>query len=735
MFLVASSVMIATALVSETYAVNDGCIELKIIFARGSGQTLQEDEYVKFRDQLKARLSVGEESFYELGTQRHGSFKYEAVDIETLDNLGGAFFSAGMANDYGRSVDSGVNELKAYLSNLYINCPETKIVLGGYSQGAQVMGQTLEGLSPEMRDNIAFVALFGDPKLFLPEGVSGDVFNLPPACTDSRTASLWRRDIGNCLIAHGSLGPRFPYLPGDLEQKVGAWCVGGDWICGGLENINFNSSSAHPEDYPKQDGPIDQAAYEIAVRLKKEGFITNVLPELDDKYVIPPAVMFMIDGTTINERTHFLAIEQPILETAAQKVLNMDGGAGLWMYGPKCPAVTSIADLDISYFIVSEDLLGRCNILDTKLPGSTLNRAIEESRARSFNVRPQAPKIFIVLSDKLYSKQAILATYRKTGHVADNFYIYPIVPDDVKASYEDLKVDGGQTVILDDYDVDKLINSHTLHPQVKPIFDSPDYKALPGQTITFSAEKSIIHDDEIVEYRWDFGDGSSFASTEPIAEHVYSMIFRGSVRLTVLTKNGLQQSATANVTIQEKSAFLLPLDAPKNLRVHAMSRNSARLTWAQNKQADRWLITLGGIPLGYTDKNTILIADVEYQHDNIFAVYGITHEGEIGEKAEVVLSAEIARVSNDHNMRSTTNSGNSSTYANIGGVGNLSTSWNQAQRDILGAMNFFDTHTYDSEISSGERSSGAIDVLFVLGAISLLGGGVVIWAKTRHKKE
>lgn len=650
-----------------------------------------------------------------------------------------------MANDYGNSVKEGVNELKAYLTDLYTSCPVTKVVLGGYSQGAQVMGQSLEQLTPEVRNNITFVALFGDPKLYLPEGgvQLSTPFDPPPACKDSRIASSWRRNIENCWIYSGTLGARKPYLPQDMVQKVGAWCVTGDPICGALENIHIPS---YHDQYRITDGPIDQAAYEIAVRLDVEGMAANLLPDIDDSAAIPPDVIFLIDAETATIRqNHFRTVEQPLMVAIAEKVISMGGSVGMNMYGRTCGNhLSGHIGQPIEVFTEFYDYLDispDCSLNESTWSGSTLDGTLNFTKSW-FEWPPRnTQKLFVILSDSPYSKPITLASYRNVSQITGNFYIYPLVPEGARSSYANLNIDGGQTVILDDYDVNKLINGHTLHPQVKPIFDSPDYKALPGQAITFSAEKSIVYDDEIVEYQWDFGDGVTFVSTEPIAEHTYSTVFEGVARLTVLTKSGLRKSTTANVTVQEESAFKPVLDAPKNLRVHATAHDSARLTWAQNKQADRWLVTLDGIPLGYTDKSTVRITDVERQRSNTFAVYGVTTDGEVGEKAEAVLDAAQVRggmgsVGTQNN--SAANTKGSAAVAGLLTVGTTSSVQTLSLPGIVqnSPANILDTTTLPTEHRHGaatNKNSNFLWIIFIVGVLTL--SGVAIRYGIKHRKN
>jgi hypothetical protein len=78
--------------------------------------------------------------------------------------------------DFPTAVD-GINDARAHILATAANCPNTKMVLGGFSQGAAVMGFVTasvvpEGVSPtdvpppmppEVANHIAAVALFGKP--------------------------------------------------------------------------------------------------------------------------------------------------------------------------------------------------------------------------------------------------------------------------------------------------------------------------------------------------------------------------------------------------------------------------------------------------------------------------------------------------------------------------------------------------------------------------------------------
>jgi hypothetical protein len=64
---------------------------------------------------------------------------------------------------YLRSKREGVDALRARLAQTATACPDTRFVLIGYSQGADVIGDTLSSGNVPAADRIGAVVLFGDP--------------------------------------------------------------------------------------------------------------------------------------------------------------------------------------------------------------------------------------------------------------------------------------------------------------------------------------------------------------------------------------------------------------------------------------------------------------------------------------------------------------------------------------------------------------------------------------------
>jgi hypothetical protein len=119
------------------------CDDVKIVFVRGSGASLNGDVYKKFGSLgpiLKDNSSL-KSSFYELGSSAYGGSRYPAEGNWLV--LVGAKAGGLFALNYNMSVTKGKLELKAYIAQNINDCPDTKYVLAGYSQGAQVVGEYL----------------------------------------------------------------------------------------------------------------------------------------------------------------------------------------------------------------------------------------------------------------------------------------------------------------------------------------------------------------------------------------------------------------------------------------------------------------------------------------------------------------------------------------------------------------------------------------------------------------
>jgi PKD repeat protein len=77
------------------------------------------------------------------------------------------------------------------------------------------------------------------------------------------------------------------------------------------------------------------------------------------------------------------------------------------------------------------------------------------------------------------------------------------------------------------------------------------YSGYINEQIQFNASLSV---GPIVQYKWDFGDGTIISTNSPLIEHSYSKINRYIVTLTVYNAQGNSDSATTQVLVTERTA-------------------------------------------------------------------------------------------------------------------------------------------------------------------------------------
>lgn len=137
------------------------CPDVEVVFARGTGEPPGVGGIGQsFVDALHAK--VGERSF-----------EVYPVNYAASNDFGGGV-------DFARTVVDGIRDAGSHIENTAANCPRTRIVLGGFSQGAALAGYTTSAeipkevpadylayiphpMPPSVADHVAAVVLFGTP--------------------------------------------------------------------------------------------------------------------------------------------------------------------------------------------------------------------------------------------------------------------------------------------------------------------------------------------------------------------------------------------------------------------------------------------------------------------------------------------------------------------------------------------------------------------------------------------
>lgn len=235
------------ALAEPALATSVGCPRVIVYFARGSGQPLVSSERglappaVEVLDDLRKR--------YERSVVESMANPYTAVGLTfSLDTL--RLPNLFVARRYFSSVGNGVQVATQNVADLTLLCPSSWLVLGGYSQGAQVTREVLVRLGEPERERVSAVVLFGDP-YFSP--TEPNVLTL--SSFNERQRGLLRQ------LRAGSPSP----VPASFDGEVFSWCHLHDIVCQGRHRGNgWSSHKTYAED-------AEEAATRIAGRLAVDG--------------------------------------------------------------------------------------------------------------------------------------------------------------------------------------------------------------------------------------------------------------------------------------------------------------------------------------------------------------------------------------------------------------------------------------------------------------------------------
>ena len=133
--------------------------------------------------------------------------------------IGGMTMTGCATNDYVNSAHAGAADAVAHVQGTAANCPNTKIVLGGYSQGAGVMDMTSHQLSPQVANHVAAVALFGNPQSSYAKQLSDNQIPAIDPSYSPRTIDICLPDDNICAEG-GSIIAHLGYVPDATNQAA-----------------------------------------------------------------------------------------------------------------------------------------------------------------------------------------------------------------------------------------------------------------------------------------------------------------------------------------------------------------------------------------------------------------------------------------------------------------------------------------------------------------------------------
>jgi cutinase len=218
-----------------------GCPDVEVIFARGTTEAPGVGFFGQaFVDSLRAQA----------GSQ--------SIDVYPVVYPASSDFP---------TAATGVIDASNRIRDMVSRCPDTKLVLGGYSQGAAVMGYVtadhippgyippagISGpMAPEIADHVAAVALFGEPSTRFLSAINAPPITIGSLYTD-KTINQCALDDLVCATEGGGLFGHSQYVAnGMVEQaaKFTAAKLKSDSDSSADSDDRSGVDSARPEDKP-----------------------------------------------------------------------------------------------------------------------------------------------------------------------------------------------------------------------------------------------------------------------------------------------------------------------------------------------------------------------------------------------------------------------------------------------------------------------------------------------------
>src|ERR1700736_1980249 len=172
----------------------DPCPDVEVVFARGTAEA-------------PGVGGVGQ-AFVDLLRSQIGG---RSLGVYPVNYQASSDFTGGM--EFASTVVDGIRDASTHIESMAANCPNTRIVLGGFSQGAVVSGFVTSAVIPE-----------GVPAAFVPAPMPPAVANHVAAVTlFGKPSDRFMGDVGAPPIAIGPL-----YAAKTIEL-----CAPDDTICNG----------------------------------------------------------------------------------------------------------------------------------------------------------------------------------------------------------------------------------------------------------------------------------------------------------------------------------------------------------------------------------------------------------------------------------------------------------------------------------------------------------------------
>ncbi len=627
MSLVSAVAFTNCSLPSATLANTGDCHDVELIFARGSGEPLNAENYQSWHTALETILAKSTLSynFYELGSSADNNASYPAADIgldsfQTIITTVSATLSSLRLGEFNQSVQQGVTELTEHIKSVSTECPNTKFVLGGYSQGAMLISRSLSYLDSS---KIAFAATFGDPTLYLPEGHGIN----PPACRGA-WFSDYRLYAPNCHAHSGLLGANKNYQPKGYAGKVGLWCNEKDIFCSKL--IDLSNPIGDHIAYASSNLYLDAAKY-IGNQL------ASLFPdkiESTDKKVAKRNVAIVID-TTSSMKPKIEAFKNTAAEIA-KTTLDDHGEIALFEY--RDLLLDFQPRIIVDYGCTYEEFMTALNSIEVDTadsfdpPESALSAILYSLNRLEW--KRGATKSIVLLTDAFYHSPDIDKTYLQDviqrSLEIDPVNIYVATTDAIKPDYAELtEKTSGATFSLENKDELIAMLTKVLY-RPSAAFELDEYSGKVGDKFHFRLKLDTT---DISGYRfaWDTDNNGFYDhwTSTPDLKITYDAPRSSFVQVRITTPNQLVSTASARIKVEAKDA-----KPPELTNLNYQVHNNQLVISHQTANLAGVILTINDAPLGIIN-NTQIILDGYHGEALTIQLTPISQQGLLGDSYQL----------------------------------------------------------------------------------------------------
>lgn len=130
------------------------------------------------------------------------------------------------SRNFGSSTPAGRDDLSGHVQSMAATCPDTRMVLGGYSQGAAVVDLATAAMPPAVADNVAAAAIFGGPRSSFADSLSpGPLPGVGPLYA-GKTVEMCVPNDPICFEGGRDWGAHGAYVRTGMVDQAASFAVG-----------------------------------------------------------------------------------------------------------------------------------------------------------------------------------------------------------------------------------------------------------------------------------------------------------------------------------------------------------------------------------------------------------------------------------------------------------------------------------------------------------------------------